>query len=51
MVSELILSLTRLLVIALTPYSVIINTDLHDNNDTRLIAFNASSQLSLKLTP
>lgn len=34
-----------------TSYFVIINIDLHSNNDTHLIAFNASSQLSLKLTP
>lgn len=51
MVSELILSPTRLLAIASTLDSVIINTDLHGNNDTHLIAFNVSSRLSLKLTP
>jgi hypothetical protein len=30
--------------------SVIINTNLHANNDTHLNAFNTSSQLPLKLT-
>jgi len=31
--------------------SIIVNIDLHGNDDTHLIAFNVSSQLPLKLTP
>jgi hypothetical protein len=50
MVSELILSPTRIFVMASTLDSVIINTNLHANNDTHLNAFNTSSQLPLKLT-
>ena len=31
--------------------SIIVNTGLHGNGDTYFIAFNASSQLPLKLAP
>jgi hypothetical protein len=36
---------------ALTADAVVINSETHGNSDTHLIAFNASSQLPLKLTP
>jgi hypothetical protein len=51
MVSEPTLSLTRLPNMASTADAVIINSETHGNGDTHLIAFNASSQLPLKLTP
>ena len=51
MVSEQILSPTRLSDMASIADVVIINSEIHGNGDTHHIAFNASSQLPLKLTP
>ena len=45
------LSPTRLPDMALITDNFTINPEIHGNGDTHLIAFNASSQLPLKLTP